>query len=113
MILTKTIVRTALVSMGVDLATVEKFMDWHNANPSVYKAFRERALAAVSKRKKFGAKAIMEVLRWESEIDRGEDWKINNSYVAYFSRVFVTEFPEHRDYFEFREVRGLKAKEAA
>lgn len=112
MSLTKTLVRKSLLSMGVDADTVEAFILWHNKNPGVYPEFRTRALTAIAFKRKFGAKAIMEVLRWESEIVRGEDWKVNNSYTAYFARVFITEFPEHQGYFEFREVKGLK-KEAA
>lgn len=53
----------------------------------------------------------MERVRWEFEIEKNHwadaEYKINNSLVAYYARIFAIKHPEHRDYFDFREVRGV------
>ena len=100
--------RDALIAQGIDAVTVDKFLAWHGRNPKVWAEFERLTLQAIKKEKKFGAKAIGEILRWQSEIGRNEDFKGNNNYWSYYSRIFALKYPLHKDYFEFREVKGLK-----
>ena len=104
--------RSALIAQGIDAVTVEKFLKWHKENPSVWEEFKRLTLEAIARGKKVGAKAVMERVRWEVEIEKGGDWKANNSYTAYFARAFAIKYPLHKDYFEFREVSGLGRKAA-
>lgn len=86
------------------------FSDYVHANRGVWEAFERFALeAAATGRKHFGAKLIVERVRWECEIEQRGEFKCNNNFTAYLARLFVTKYPEHRDLFEFREVSGLKA----
>lgn len=101
--------REILIAHGVDPDTIEAFLEWHRANPLVWFHFERVALEAIKKGKKFGAKAIGEIVRWEADFEQGEEFKLNNNYLSYYARIFAAKYPAHRDYFEFREVKGLKA----
>lgn len=102
-------VRRGLQLQGVPERTVEEFIQHYAANPMIWRFFERFTLEAIIKGKTLGAKAIMERVRWEAEVEKGESWKCNNNFTAYFSRVFAMKYPEHAGYFEFREVNGLKA----
>lgn len=105
--------RDALIACGVDAETVEKFLDWHKANPEVWKAFESVAMDVINTgSKKWGAKAVVEVARWKLRIERRQDYAVNNNFTAYYARIFALKYPQHADFFEFREVKGL-GKEAA
>ena len=72
-------------------------------NPQVYSAFMfftRQAIAAG--RKKVGAKAVAEQIRWNTMLSGGDDFKLNNDYVSAMARRFMLEFPEHDGIFETR-----------
>lgn len=90
--------------------TRAEFMRYHMAHPEIWKAFERFALQAFAAGKKhYGAKGIFERVRWETEIVHGREFKANNNYVSYFARIFAAKYPEARDFFEFREIKGLRA----
>lgn len=95
---------------GIDPLTRSAFLSAHKACPEVWKYFEKFALEAIaSGRQHYGAKGIMERVRWHTEIEHGAEFKANNNWTAYYARIFTAKYPEHGEFFEFREVRGLKA----
>lgn len=91
-------------------ATRAGFLSFHRENPGVWREFERFALdAARAGRQHYGAKSIMERVRWECEIAHGSDFKCNNNWTAYYARIFAAKYPEYSGIFEFREARGLKA----
>lgn len=62
-------------------------------------------------RSRYGAKAIVERIRWETVIRGGDDYKVNNNHTAIFARVFRDTYPEHAHLFEIRE--RISARRAA
>lgn len=102
-------VRARLVADGVSPETVTMFFQSFQAQPDVWRQFEKFTLESIAKKIKRGSKAIMERVRWEcEELEPGRDWKCNNNFTAYYARVFSYKYPEHRDYFEFRRVEGLR-----
>jgi len=93
----------------VDPATWAKFVAYHSGNPLLWKAFERFALDAANRGKRIGAKAIMERVRWEAEIERGDEFKVCNSYTAYYARIFAAKYPQHSELFEFRPIKGVAA----
>ena len=89
--------------------TLEKFLAYHRQNPAIYQAFKQKAQALLkSGRKKYGAKAIMEVVRYEYNIQHPKhEFKISNNYTAYYARALAVWNPEFKDFFDFKEIRGL------
>lgn len=94
---------------GVSYATRRLFIDFHKANPDVWKQFERFALEACRLGLKYSAKAIMERVRWHCEVENNQEFKVNNNFTAYYARIFAAKYPEHSKIFEFREVKGLKA----
>jgi hypothetical protein len=107
--------RLKLVSRYERATLQERWERFHDANPHVYAAFERLALEAIArltrkgKRKRFGAKAIWEVLRWEAldtssiALDDDDDPALNNSFTALYAREFQRRNPQHAELFETRE----------
>lgn len=107
-------IRRALLADGVDINTINLFLGWHTKNPQVWKMFESVALEAIQNGiERWGAKGIAEVVRWRLSIEKKGEFKLNNNFPAYYARVFALKYPRHKEFFEFREVRGLREKEAA
>ena len=86
-------------------AIKERWWAYHKRNPHIYQAFERRALLIAGKRWRFGAQAIFETLRWESLVGGDEEFKINNSYTAYYVRLFEHKHPEHKGFFVKRRLK--------
>lgn len=87
-----------------------KFLAFHTQHPQVYILFDRFAKQLIEKgHKKLGSKMIMERIRWEiSTGSKDQDgFKINNNYTAHYSRLFIKNNPQYREYFDFREIRAL------
>ena len=92
-----------------------KFDKFHADNPHVYRLFAMYAYQLIrAGHKKLSSKMIIERIRWETHITttssgwhmtRGKKLLINNSYTAYFSRRFMTDFPKLAHMFEVRECK--------
>lgn len=82
------------------------FAEFDRQNPQVYRHFMIFALEAIrAGHKRIGAKAVMERVRWESAMQTiGSLYKVNNSYVSYYARKFMADFPEHAAIFRTRKV---------
>ncbi len=71
--------------------------------PQVYQAFEQFAHEALrAGRERIGAKMIAERIRWESFI-KGDDYRVNNTYVSAMARRFMDENPLYGKVFETRE----------
>lgn len=92
-----------LISQGYSADKVRKFIAWHNQCPDVWRNFERITLELIDMRKRAGAIDILARVRWECEIIGGKDYKCNNNYAPMLARVFVMKYPQHRDFFEFRE----------
>jgi len=81
----------------------ETYSGWDNLHPEYYEMFKQFAFDRIEKGfTRWGARSIGERMRWETDIDSGERYKVNNNLAAYFSRKFMVEFPEHDKFFETR-----------
>lgn len=92
---------------GYDQKAIDAFLQQHRDKPRVWRLFEKFALQVAKLGRRYGAKAIMERIRWEEEIENGGEFKVGNSYTALYARVFAWKYPQHADIFEFRTVKGL------
>jgi hypothetical protein len=53
---------------------------------------------------RLSAKFILEIVRYEIIMEKTDKYMINNNFTAYYGRLFVEEFPEHKNKFEFRKI---------
>lgn len=83
----------------------DRFYEYHKENPHIYHKFRYYTLKAIeSGFKNFGAQMIIERIRWYSGVEsKDSDFKINNDYASFYSRIFMTEFPSYSSYFRTRQ----------
>jgi len=83
------------------------FLIFHEKNPSIFKLFRKYAETVRARgANNYGAKALMERIRWEVEIERNEEFKINNNYVSFYVRLLIFLEPSFKDFFEMRSSCG-------
>jgi len=81
------------------------FSNYHGANPHVYDKFKTLALRAAQSGHRFGSKAILEIMRWQTGIEGNDIYKINNNTAPYYSRLFEQQHPEYEGYFRKRKMQ--------
>lgn len=83
----------------------EDFLRYHKENPEVYKLFARFTYQVIDKgRKRFGAKMIMERIRWYTNIEtKGEVYKVSNNYTAFYSRLFEKRNKKYKGFFGKRK----------
>ena len=71
-----------------------EFFAFHRDNPQIYTLFVKFAKLVASSRNRFGSRAILERIRWESYTTTTyKTLKIPNAYSAYYSRLFEINHP--------------------
>lgn len=87
----------------------ERFELFDRAHPDIYALFRQYAYELLrAGRKRYGAKSIIERIRWHMATSgkQDEDWKINNVYTSRYVRKLVEEHPEFEGFFELRKLQS-------
>jgi len=81
-----------------------QFEEFHRQNPHIYQAIVRIALDLKGRGfSKCGMKMIFERLRWLYAIQtKGEDFKLNNNYTAYYARVVMAAEPQLQGFFQTR-----------
>ena len=87
----------------------DEFEEYHKKHPLIYHYFVKIAKQKIEAgRKKYGAKAIMEEVRWSIR-DLGQkysDYKINNDYTSRYVRKFEKDHPQYEGFFEKRQLKS-------
>lgn len=68
------------------------------------KAMAGRAVAAG--RRRIGVRLLIERARWEVEIERRGQWKLNNNFAPLIARDLIADMPELADRIELRTLRA-------
>lgn len=86
-------------------ALIAQWKNFHAQNPEFYQLFvRFSVEAANAGRKRFGAFAVINRIRWYTMVEtRGDTYKVNNNWAPFYARLFEHEFPEHEGLFEMRQ----------
>ena len=83
------------------------FKDYHEENPQVYEGFKSLVRRARDRGfEHYGAKALFEVLRFETGITGTGQFKINNNYVSRYARMYKREHPGLKGFFEMRKLKS-------
>lgn len=86
------------------------FNQWkkfHQANPRVWDLFQMFAQHAIDAGySRYSADAILHRIRWHVtvEVKSYDDFRINNNFSAYYSRLFAHAYPAHAAFFETRKL---------
>lgn len=81
----------------------ENFVSYHAKHPHVWEAFEEKALIAAQHKTKFGARAIFELLRWETMVSGSGTYKLKDTNIPYYARLFIQKYPEYSYLFKTKE----------
>ena len=90
-------------------ALEKRFWRYHGDNPHVWQMFKRFTFQATNRKTHYSADAILHRMRWFTEIEtHGDIFKINNNYAAYYARMFMNEFPQHKGFFRTRLLAGQR-----
>jgi len=80
------------------------FQEFDQAHPEIWKLFRSTTFQVMERGfRNYGAKSILERIRWHTSIEQGSrDFKINNNYAPYYARKFHASYPEFDGFFRTR-----------
>lgn len=81
--------------------TLGEFEMYHHDNPLVYEMFEKFTFMAISSgRKYFSARAIIERIRWSTQIeDKSVTFKVSDHPMPYYARLFEKNHPQHKGFF--------------
>lgn len=72
---------------------------WIERNPKAWSYISQQAVNCAKNNKRFGMKELCEHVRWHMKINEGdEEFKLCNTYTAYFARILISEHPEVEPY---------------
>jgi hypothetical protein len=93
-----------LLASDKDSEQLERFLAFHRAHPEIYRIFETKALELIKAgHHHYSARTILEVTRWHVDIrNREQDYKINNNWIPFYSRMFAATYPEHSGFFRQR-----------
>ena len=77
---------------------------FHARNPEVWRLFERFALEKIRLGfAHYGAKAVLERVRWEyAEGGHEPELKVNNNFPAFYARRFAREYPQYAGFFRTR-----------
>ena len=84
------------------------FRKFHRENPTIYKLFKQFTFQAINRgHKKLSSEMIINRIRWETSIMTSDkDYKINNNYKPFYSRLFMRDHPELKEFFYRRSSKA-------
>lgn len=91
-----------------DCTIQARFEKFDAENPSIRRLFIQYANEALKAgRRRIGAKAIAERIRWQAMVETwGDEFKINNNYVSRYARAVAQQRPELAGLFETRTLKS-------
>lgn len=89
------------------LTTEEKFARMLVEHPEFYPAFERIAFDFIRRGfKRYSADGILHIIRYQTLLRDGTNFKCNNDFTALMSRRFNARNPEHKGFFQTRERRS-------
>ena len=80
------------------------FQDFDAAHPEIWVLFRNATFQVMERGfRNYGAKSILERIRWHTSIEQGRrDFKVNNNFAPFYARKFHDSYPEFSGFFRTR-----------
>ena len=91
-----------------DPSLAAKFWTFHKENPHVYQLVKRFTFQAIrAGRSHYSIQSIFERMRWYTDIETNDpDFKLNNNHRPFYSRLFMDDHPEHKDFFRLRTAKA-------
>ena len=81
------------------------FERFHAENPQVYRLFERFTFDAIyAGRTRFSSDAVLHRIRWYTNIETKDEagFKINDHWTAFYARLFMRNYPQHKGFFSLR-----------
>lgn len=90
---------------------IADFEEYHRQNPHIYQKFAEKAAVARSSgRNCYSAWVIINVLRWEHDIQTASiEFKISNDHIAMYARCLVWNDPTFEGFFSLKQMKPSRS----
>jgi len=85
------------------------FFHWFDAEEgtAIWREFELRANEVAKRREYYSSQAICEVIRWETMLTGGKDFKLNNNWVPGLARLWMFKYgKENPGFFRIRDSLG-------
>lgn len=95
------------IFLEADPILFQKFLRFHEKNPNLWIRFRALSFEVkATKRKRYSAWTIINVLRWEHDVrTQGDVFKISNDFIALYARLMIATYPEFDGFFEIKKMK--------
>tara|TARA_Y100000310_G_C20632620_1_gene789449 strand:+ start:1277 stop:1720 length:444 start_codon:yes stop_codon:yes gene_type:complete len=80
--------------------------NYHQENPEVYELFKRFTFEAIrSGKTRYSAWGIIHRIRWHTDMETtGSEYKISNNNIAYYSRLFMEDYPQYEGFFQTKKM---------
>lgn len=89
-----------------DASIQARFERFHADHPEVYALLVRftREAKDMGRRAHYGVAAVFERARWHAEIEKTEEFKLNNNYRSRYARLIMEQEPDLDGFFSLREL---------
>lgn len=97
----------------------DSFNEFHKANPHVYAMFKREVFKCIKQGKiKLSSKKLINEMRWDrqfttegntlfTDMEETRNFKVNDAFTSRYARLFINDFPEHKDIFKLKTIRSI------
>jgi len=97
---------------NIDKGLLAKFKQYHQENPEVFRKFKAYAEQMKDVRDKYSAWNIISKIRWDTDLQSGDVFKINNDFIGLYARLLIYKAPEFLGFFELRAMKAFDRRES-
>ena len=91
-----------------DTELVKRYRNWLSGNTQAFPLFEKLANDIRNAgHTRYSAWALVQVMRFHSDLEQTESFKINNNYVALLARDLVEIDPSFEGFFVFRQTKRV------
>jgi hypothetical protein len=87
-------------------SSIIAWWNFHQENPEIYDLFKRFTFEAInSGKEKYSAWGIIHRIRWHTDMETtGSEYKISNNNIAYYSRLFMEDYPRFEGFFQTKKM---------
>ena len=85
---------------------LDQFIEYHNANPAVWRYFKRTAHEIQGYSDKSSSKAIFEIIRYKFGMKGRDGFNLNNNFSSIYPRLLAAVDPSFENFFRFRGIKS-------
>jgi hypothetical protein len=86
------------------------FKTYDKENPQIWNKFKKYSFEAKEKGfSNYSANGIFEIIRWNTDLQQRDKYKVNNNYRPDYARKMMKNFPEFKSFFRTRTLKAIRS----